>query len=60
VHRGEEEREAGEVPHELAEKGAAYAGVGDRQARQRRSDDEPEPGEDQPAAVEPEEEGGAD
>src|SRR3712207_6848023 len=33
VHRGEREREAGEVPHELAEKGAAYAGVGDRQAR---------------------------
>ena len=27
VHRGEREREAGDVPHELAEKGAAYAGV---------------------------------
>jgi pyruvate dehydrogenase E1 component alpha subunit len=33
VHRGEREREAGEVPHELAEKGAAYANVGDRQSR---------------------------
>src|SRR3954470_21635801 len=36
VHRGEEEREAGELPHELAEKGAAYASVGDVQQRQRR------------------------
>ena len=36
VHRGEREREAGELPHELAERGAAYAGVGDQQARQRR------------------------
>jgi Dehydrogenase E1 component len=33
VHRGEREREAGEVPHELAEKGAAYANVGDRKSR---------------------------
>jgi pyruvate dehydrogenase E1 component alpha subunit len=33
VHRGEREREAGDVPHELAEKGAAYANVGDRQSR---------------------------
>ena len=33
AHRGEEEREAGEVPHELAEKGAAYASVGDQKAR---------------------------
>jgi pyruvate dehydrogenase E1 component alpha subunit len=37
VHRGEREREAGEVPHDLAEKGAAYAGVGDQQARKRRA-----------------------
>src|SRR5436309_15898922 len=36
VHRGEEEREAGKVPHELAEAGAAYANVGDEQARRRR------------------------
>jgi pyruvate dehydrogenase E1 component alpha subunit len=33
VHRGEREREAGEVPHELAEKAAAYANVGDHQSR---------------------------
>ena len=37
VHRGEREREAGELPHELAEKGAAYAGVGDQEARKRRA-----------------------
>jgi transketolase len=37
VHRGEREREAGELPHELAELGAAYAGVGDREARERRA-----------------------
>jgi pyruvate dehydrogenase E1 component alpha subunit len=37
VHRGEREREAGDVPHELAEKGAAYATVGDQQARRRRT-----------------------
>src|SRR3954468_9830465 len=37
LHRGEEEREAGAVPHELAEAGAAYANVGDAQARRRES-----------------------
>ena len=36
VHRGEREREAGELPHELAEQGAAYASVGDAEARRRR------------------------
>src|SRR5215211_3845060 len=56
VHRGEEEREAGELPHELAEKGAAYARVGERQAGQRRDEEE----EGEPGAAEPEEEGGAD
>ncbi|HEX6459959.1 MAG TPA: pyruvate dehydrogenase (acetyl-transferring) E1 component subunit alpha [Thermoleophilaceae bacterium] len=35
-HRGEREREAGRVPHELAEAGAAYAGVGEAQERKRR------------------------
>jgi hypothetical protein len=35
-HRGEDEREAGRVPHELAEAGAAYAGVGEAQERKRR------------------------
>jgi TPP-dependent pyruvate/acetoin dehydrogenase alpha subunit len=59
VHRGEEEREAGELPHELAEKGAAYASVGDAQARQRRSSGDDE-GEGEQSGDEPEEEGGAD
>jgi pyruvate dehydrogenase E1 component beta subunit len=36
VHRGEQEREAGDIPHRLAEAGAAYANVGDREARSRR------------------------
>jgi pyruvate dehydrogenase E1 component alpha subunit len=36
VHRGEREREAGALPHELAEQGAAYASVGDAEARRRR------------------------
>ena len=67
VHRGEREREAGEVPHELAEMGAAYAGVGDQQARKRRTpaDQDEEgaqqgPGEGEPGSGEPAEEGGAD
>jgi pyruvate dehydrogenase E1 component alpha subunit len=59
VHRGEREREAGELPHELAEKGAAYATVGDAQARRRRPSGGDE-GEGQPGADPPEEEGGAD
>jgi hypothetical protein len=42
VHRGEEEREAGKLPHELAEKGAAYASVGDAQVRRRGADHEEE------------------
>jgi pyruvate dehydrogenase E1 component subunit alpha len=33
VHRGEREREAGKLPHELAESGAAYANVGDQHSR---------------------------
>jgi pyruvate dehydrogenase E1 component alpha subunit len=65
VHRGEREREAGEVPHDLAEKGAAYAGVGDREARQRRSpkdqeSEEEQQGEGEAGSEEPAEEGGAD
>ena len=36
AHRGEEERESGDVAHELAEAGAKYAGVGDARARKRR------------------------
>jgi pyruvate dehydrogenase E1 component alpha subunit len=42
VHRGEREREAGELPHELAEAGAAYATVGEHQARHRHEEDEEE------------------
>jgi pyruvate dehydrogenase E1 component alpha subunit len=57
VHRGEEEREAGQLPHELAEKGAAYASVGEHHARQRR-DEEQEVGEGE--SGEPDEEGGGD
>jgi hypothetical protein len=63
VHRGEEEREAGELPHELAERGAAYASVGDQKARARRDEDErsKESGaEGEQSGGEPEEEGGAD
>jgi pyruvate dehydrogenase E1 component alpha subunit len=40
VHRGEAEREAGDIPHQLAEAGAAYANVGDREARSRRHKEE--------------------
>jgi pyruvate dehydrogenase E1 component subunit alpha len=50
VHRGEHEREAGEVPHQLAEQGAAYAGV-ERRARPRDEDDESS---ESPATGEPE------
>jgi pyruvate dehydrogenase E1 component subunit alpha len=53
VHRGEHERQAGEVPHQLAEQGAAYAGV-ERRLRPRGEDGEGEPG-----AGEAEERGGA-
>lgn len=46
-HRGEEERESGELPHQLAEAGAAYASVGEQQARRRREEgDEEEPAEE--------------
>jgi pyruvate dehydrogenase E1 component alpha subunit len=43
VHRGEREREAGDMPHQLAEQGAAYAGV-ERRVRPR-DEGEGEPGE---------------
>jgi pyruvate dehydrogenase E1 component alpha subunit len=76
VHRGEREREAGDVPHQLAEQGAAYAGV-ERRTRKRdedegaqedetdekaESDDEAEGGEDATAEGddEPKAEGGED
>ena len=50
VHRGEQEREAGDIPHQLAEAGAAYANVGDQKARSRRQkgeDDEESNGADE-------------
>jgi pyruvate dehydrogenase E1 component alpha subunit len=60
VHRGEQEREAGEIPHQLAEAGAAYANVGDREARARRQQKGDEGGEGETSGDEPEAEGGAD
>src|SRR5687767_3661 len=56
VHRGEQEREAGDVPHELAEAGAAYANVGDREARSRRQksgDEDENAGEGEQSSDEP-------
>lgn len=59
VHRGEREREAGDVPHRLAEQGAAYAGV--ERPAQRRDEDEGrgQPGEGEVGAEDAEERGGA-
>ena len=72
-HRGEREREAGDVPHELAEKGAAYANVGDRKSRKGGSPQdqdqegsqqgpgaEEESGEGEPEADDRDNEGGGD
>ncbi len=58
-HRGEEERESGRVAHELAEAGAAYAGVGEAQARKRRQH-QAEESEGEAAGDTREEEGGGD
>jgi hypothetical protein len=55
VHRGEQEREAGDIPHQLAEAGAAYANVGDREARSRRQkgvDEDEDEGADEEAKAE--------
>src|SRR5207245_32954 len=63
VHPGEQEREAPEVSHELAEAGAAYANVGDAQERRRqRTAGEPdeESGEGEPSDEERDDEGGGD
>src|SRR3954462_10953015 len=57
-HRGEEERSASQMAHELAEKGAAYAGVGEQKAREQRDEDQEDEGEGEPG--EPDEEGGGD
>lgn len=59
-HRGEEEREAGPIPHELAEAGAAYAGVGDQQARRRGSQRPEGGGEGEVAGETRDVEGGGD
>src|SRR3954447_1257760 len=58
-HRGERERDSGVVAHELAEAGAAYAGVGDAEERSRRSSKSSEEGEGEPAADDRDQEGGA-
>jgi pyruvate dehydrogenase E1 component alpha subunit len=62
THRGEEERESSKLAHDLAEAGAAYAGVGDARARKRRQDgdEESSEGEGETSGEEREEEGGAD
>jgi pyruvate dehydrogenase E1 component alpha subunit len=59
-HRGEEERQAGRLPHELAEAGAAYAGVGEAQERKRRQRQTDGSGEPETSGEVRDEEGGAD
>jgi pyruvate dehydrogenase E1 component alpha subunit len=59
-HRGEDERDAGDLAHELAEAGAAYAGGEYEKERQRHSGDETGGGGGEPAGEERDEEGGAD
>jgi pyruvate dehydrogenase E1 component subunit alpha len=61
-HRGERERESGRLPHELAEAGAAYAGVGEAQERKRRArqHEEEQAGEGEPASDPRDVEGGGD
>jgi TPP-dependent pyruvate/acetoin dehydrogenase alpha subunit len=61
THRGEAERDSGDVAHELAEAGAAYAGAGDAKARKRRrKQDGGEAAEGEQAAADREDEGGGD
>jgi pyruvate dehydrogenase E1 component subunit alpha len=60
LHRGERERESGRVPHELAEAGAAYAGVGEAQERKRRARHHEEEGEGEAASDPRDVEGGGD
>jgi pyruvate dehydrogenase E1 component alpha subunit len=64
VHPGEKEREAGDLAHELAEAGAAYAKVGDAEERARGSEtaadsSESSEGEGEPEGEERDEKGGA-
>jgi pyruvate dehydrogenase E1 component alpha subunit len=49
VHPGEQEREAPEVSHDLAEAGAAYATVGDAKERARRQKGDDSEGEGEPS-----------
>src|SRR4051794_118819 len=64
VHPGEAERESGAMAHELAEAGAAYAGVGDEEERSRRAEgrgQRPEgAGKGEQAADDRDQEGGGD
>ncbi len=57
AHRGEAERESGQVAHDLAEAGAAYAGAGESRARNRRREDD-EAGDPEPASGQPDDEDG--
>jgi len=59
-HRGEREREAGDVAQELAEAGAAHASGDDARSQRRVDRAEPDDGEGEPAAEERDEEGGGD
>ena len=58
VHPGEQERDAPEVSHDLAEAGAAYANVGDAKERSRRQGGGE--GEGEPADDDRDDEGGGD
>ncbi|MDQ3721388.1 MAG: thiamine pyrophosphate-dependent enzyme, partial [Actinomycetota bacterium] len=61
THRGEDEREAGEMAQELAEAGAAYAGEDvTSERRSRRTDGEGDQGEGEPADETRDVEGGGD
>ena len=61
THRGEEEREAGDVARQLAEAGAAYAGEDvDYERRSRRADRTEDEGEGEPADEARDIEGGGD
>jgi pyruvate dehydrogenase E1 component alpha subunit len=66
VHRGEEERDSGDMAHELAEAGAAYARVGDEKERSRRegrgqtAEEQDEDGAGEPGDDDRDQEGGGD
>jgi pyruvate dehydrogenase E1 component alpha subunit len=58
AHRGEEERDAPEISHRLAEAGAAYADREDDDSRSERRPEAHEPGHGEPAADDRDETGG--